>query len=203
MISQKKQSLALFDFDGTITTKDTLIEFVKYQAGIVHFFIGLFLISPFIIAFKAKLIPNWKAKEAFFNFFWGGMPVNKLINYAKNFSEIELQKLIRPKAIEKIREHLEKKHRVIIVSASADLWLKYWCEMNSVELISTHLETKDGIITGKISGKNCYGPEKVKRINEFLNLKDFKTIYAYGDSKGDKEMLQIATYSYFRPFRLK
>jgi len=47
---------------------------------------------------------------------------------------------------------------------------------------------------------NCNGKEKVSRIKEAFNLADFETVYAYGDSSGDKEMLAIATHAHFRPF---
>ena len=48
--------------------------------------------------------------------------------------------------------------------------------------------------------KNCYGIEKVNRINEVINLKEYLNIYAYGDSNGDKQMLKIATHAYYKYF---
>jgi phosphoserine phosphatase len=39
---------------------------------------------------------------------------------------------------------------------------------------------------------NCYGEEKVRRIRASYNLDEFNHIYAYGDSEGDKAMLDLA-----------
>ena len=63
------------------------------------------------------------------------------------------------------------------------------------------LEVKDGLITGKIKGINCYGPEKESRIRAAYMLKDFDEILAYGDSEGDREMLALASKKFYRPFR--
>jgi len=87
---------------------------------------------------------------------------------------------------------------VAVVSASPENWVKPWCDAHGVHCISTRLAVNNGTISGKIQGKNCYGPEKVTRINEAFNLADFSDIVAYGDSKGDREMLRLAYESHFR-----
>ena len=69
-----------------------------------------------------------------------------------------------------------------------------------MRLLATLLETENGIVTGKLSGKNCYGPEKVARIKSEFRLEEYDNIYAYGDSSGDTEMLAIATKPYYRKF---
>ncbi|UZS00102.1 HAD-IB family hydrolase [Chondrinema litorale] len=193
--------LALFDFDGTITYKDTFIEIIKYQKGVFDFFIGFLILSPILLLYKLKIILNWRAKEMVLSYFFKDMDVEEFGKKCESFTNEVLPKLIRPDALIQIQEHLRKEHRVIIVSASADLWLKYWCFQNNVELISSKLENKDGKITGKLLGKNCYGQEKVNRIKEIINLQYYKYIYAYGDSKGDKQMLSIATNSFYKFFK--
>lgn len=69
------------------------------------------------------------------------------------------------------------------------------------ELISTKLKSINEISTGKYLGANCYGFEKVRRIIEKYNLSEYNEIYAYGDSKGDLPMLQIANRRFFRSFQ--
>ena len=72
-------------------------------------------------------------------------------------------------------------------------------------LSGTHLEVKDGKITGIIEGHNCYGEEKVNRIKEYMQANDIERaeyyIYAYGDSQGDKQMMEYADESFYKPFR--
>jgi phosphoserine phosphatase len=67
-------------------------------------------------------------------------------------------------------------------------------------LIGTKLEVKDGILTGQLATKNCYGSEKVRRIREIYNIDECEHIYAYGDSRGDKELLDFADESFYQFF---
>ena len=73
--------------------------------------------------------------------------------------------------------------------------------MKGIELIATKLEFKAGKLTGKFATNNCYGAEKSHRIKELFDLELYDYIYAYGDSRGDKEMLALADESFYKPFR--
>ncbi|MDX1956231.1 MAG: haloacid dehalogenase-like hydrolase, partial [Chitinophagaceae bacterium] len=70
-----------------------------------------------------------------------------------------------------------------------------------IRLISSLLSEEGQRITGKLEGKNCNGEQKVVRIKEQFNLDEYKEIFAYGDSKGDRPMLQLATHPSYKPFR--
>ena len=74
------------------------------------------------------------------------------------------------------------------------------CKKNDIALIATELEVINNKITGNLVSNNCYGPEKVKRILESYNLSNYTCIYAYGNSRGDYEMLEIATEKFYKPF---
>ncbi len=193
--------LALFDFDGTITKDDSLLKFIRFVVRDVRFVFGLVVLSPILVAYKLKLIPNYKAKQYMLSWFFKGMSKDAFFKVANEYSLVHIDKILRPKAIEKINWHKEQGHKVVVVSASIECWLRPWCKKNDLELIATQLEIKDGIVTGKLLSKNCYGVEKVNRIKEIYNLKDFEYIYSYGDSIGDKEMLSIANESFYKPFR--
>ena len=194
------QVVAFFDFDGTITFKDTFIEFIKYYKGIPKFLLGMLLLSPILILFKLKLIRNWKAKEIVLSYFFEGENIEKFKNKCNNYSSSRISKITRKKALEYIEIHKKSNHDIFVVSASAEMWLSKWCEKMEIKLISTKLEIENSNLTGKILGKNCYGIEKVKRIKEEIDLDKYNLIFAYGDSRGDKEMLEIADYPYYRFF---
>jgi len=193
------RGLALFDFDGTRTTKDTLIEFLKFLKGSSGFYFGMVILSPMIFLYKLGIIENWRAKEIMMRFFFGNSSASSFQDSCVHFSK-NIENLIKVEALEKITFHKSIGDEVFIVSASPENWVKLYGESISVKVIATQLEVKDGKISGKISGKNCYGAEKVKRIRASINLKDFSTIYAYGDSRGDKEMLELAEHPYYRRF---
>ena len=193
--------LALFDFDCTITKDDSLLKFIRFVVGDGRFIFGLVVLSPILVAYKLKLIPNYKAKQKMLSWFFKGMSKEAFFKVANEYSLVHIDKILRPKAMEKISWHKAQGHKVVIVSASIDCWLRPWCEKNGLELIATKLEIKDDIVTGKLLSKNCYGVEKINRIKEIYNLKDFEYIYSYGDSSGDKQMLELAHEKFYKPFR--
>ena len=195
------KKLALFDFDGTITTDDSLIKFIRFVIGDIKFVAGMAVLSPMLTAYTLKLIPNYKAKQYMLSYFFKGISEEKFVKVANEYSLKHINTILRPKAMKKITWHKEQRHKVIIVSASIECWLKPWCDKNNLDLIATKIEVKDNIITGKFSTKNCYGIEKANRVQEQYNLNDYDHIYAYGDSRGDKELLELADESFYKPFR--
>lgn len=197
--SENKQTLALFDFDGTLTNKDSAVAFLKFidpknfnrkvmSAG--HVFIGYYL----------KLLSDSKAKVVVLRKFLKGKTTTEIAERAKVFGADIAPKIIRPDALAALEKHKANGDRVIVVSASCELWLKSWCDAQNIELIGTLMEVENGVITGNLQGKNCRGPEKVNRIKAHLNLDDYGEIHAYGDTSGDKEMLDIATHPNYRVF---
>ncbi|HEY0656340.1 MAG TPA: HAD-IB family hydrolase [Chryseosolibacter sp.] len=196
-----KKRLVLFDFDGTITTRDTFIEFLIFYTGLTRFLAGMAIMSPYLALFKLGLIPNWKAKQRVIRFFLAGETVERLRTKCDEFSEKILPSLIRPGALETINNYKTEKSTVAVVSASAEDWVEPWCRKQGMLCIATQLEIENGKVTGNLCGPNCYGPEKVKRIEKHFNLREFDEIVAYGDSAGDKEMFEIAHQSHYKPFR--
>jgi HAD superfamily hydrolase (TIGR01490 family) len=195
------QKLAFFDFDGTITTDDSLIKFIRFVIGDVNTMWGMILLSPMLITYKLKLIPNYKAKQMMLSYYFKGMDEQQFQKAAEEYSLKHIDTILRSKAMEKITWHKEQGHAVVIVSASIECWLKPWCDQNGLDLIATKIEIIDGYITGKLLSKNCYGIEKANRVNAVYNLNDYDYIYAYGDSRGDKELLALADESFYKPFR--
>ena len=195
------QTIAFFDFDGTITTKDTLLEFIKFSNGRLRFYIGFAINSPWLIAFKLKLIPNQTAKERILSWFFRGSDLAAFQKKCDQFASGILPGLIRPKALEEIELLRQKNATIVIVSASPENWIRPWTGSISVKLIATRLTTKEDILTGRILDRNCHGAEKVRRINEEYQLKDYTSIYAYGDSSGDRPMLELAHSAFYKPFR--
>ena len=192
--------IALFDFDGTITTKDSLVDFIQFALGKPAYYFGLLSISPMLTAYKLKLIPNYIAKEKLITHFFKNWDANRFQKLADQYSIEQIDKITRPKAMEKIAWHQQQGHKVVIVSASIECWLKKWCQSNNIDLISTRLESINGKLTGKLATKNCHGIEKVNRIKEQYDLNEFDYIYAYGDSASDKEMLELSDQSYYKIF---
>lgn len=197
----EQPTLALFDFDGTITRRDTLFDFIRFYRGKGALYRGLTQLAPVLLAFKLGYVANWVAKERTLTHFFGGESQAQFCQQAANYARERLPQIIRPSALQKINEFKEEQATIYVVSASAEDWIRPWCESLRIGLIATRLETQDQKITGKIVGKNCHGPEKVRRIEEELALEQYATIYAYGDSQGDREMLAVAHHPHHRYFK--
>ena len=195
------KKIAFFDFDGTITTKDTMFELIRHQKGTARFFAGFLLNIPVFALLKLKLIPNQRAKEKLLGHFFKGTPVKSFQSGCDLFIRDGLQKLIRAGATAEIKKLKDSGFEVVVVSASAENWIKKWADDTGVGLIATRLDAKDERLTGKIKGQNCNGEEKALRIALAYDLSQFDEIYCYGDSSGDKAMLALATKAFYKPFR--
>jgi phosphatidylglycerophosphatase C len=116
------------------------------------------------------------------------------------FSADKISQIVRPDAMKLIQDYKQVGARVVVVSASPENWVKPWCNIWKVDCVATRLEYRDGKLTGNITGINCYGKEKVERIKRFVKLEEFGVITAYGDSRGDHEMLALAHEPHYRAF---
>ena len=193
--------LAVFDFDGTITYKDSFLPFILHVVGFKKFYIGLFSLSPRIILYFIKIVSRKSLKEMFISQFFLNMSDNDLQLFTKSFIDKKLPKLINPLALQCIMRHEELGHRVIVISANIEDLVGKWCDKVGIsEYSCTSLSKKDGNLTGRINGKNCYGKEKVQRLISLVGPLVNFIIYAYGDSKGDKELLEISNQSFYKGF---
>lgn len=196
-----KKGIAFFDFDGTVTSKDTLLAFIRYSKGTSGLFWGFLRNSLHLIAYKLNLASNQTAKEKVLQFFFKNMPVEEFNTICHRFSTGHLSGLIRKQAMDEIKKLQKEGTLVVVVSASPENWIREWTDAIGVQLIASRLEEKEGRITGKILGRNCYGEEKVRRILEKHQVNDYEEVYAYGDTRGDLPMLNLATQAFYKPFR--
>ncbi|MEV4884923.1 HAD family hydrolase [Chitinophaga ginsengisegetis] len=194
-------TIAFFDFDGTITTRDTLWEIIRHHRGRAAMYAGMIQLLPALLRFKLKMLPAQQMKEEVLQYFFAEMPVHDFSEGCESFCREKLPALIRPQALAAIRNHQQQGHHVVVVSASAQDWVAPWCRRENIVCLATRLEVKNKVITGNIQGINCNGEEKVRRIREAYRLENFGEIYAYGDSEGDRPMLALAQHVSFKPFR--
>jgi len=187
--------LAIFDFDGTLTTKDSLNEFLKYSVSKPTYYINMLIFAPLFVLYKLKILDNSYTKEKLFKLFFDNMDENEFKTLAQNFSKQKIPTIIRDEIYTKFKQHIKEGNRVIVVSASIECYLMPWTKQENVELLSTQLLFENGRFKGKFLTKNCHGIEKLKRINAHLDTTKYKEIFAYGDSdSGDKYIWKIADH---------
>ena len=195
-----KKDIAFFDFDGTITTKDTMLEFAKYCHSAANYWFGMALISPCLIGMKIGLVSKQKAKEKFITYFFGNIILEKFNEDCNLFTKEVIPHLIKADALQTIKKFQSENIEVVIVSASAESWVAPWCGQQNIGFLCTKLEVIENKISGKLLGLNCNGHEKVKRIKQQFDTASYENIYCYGDTDGDKPMLDLATEPNYRLF---
>lgn len=189
----KEREIVVFDFDGTLTRKDTLLEFIKFAKGKWRFYIGILFLSPILIAYLLHLYPNDKAKQVVFRHFFKGMPYNKFKQLGKNFST-HIDKIINVPIFKKQESYYKAGATIYVISASIVEWVEPWCKAHHVsQVFGTLIEvSEDKRITGRFLSKNCYGQEKVNRLLSVEPNRKSYHLIAYGDSNGDRELLAFA-----------
>lgn len=191
-------NLALFDFDGTITTRDTYTKFVFSSTKSVRLVIGVFLLFPAIILYKARLLSAPKIRPLISRVAFTGVSEKQLDASAELFVSEYLPPVVCSDMLRKIAEHKENGDHVVIVSASISPYLKVWCRNHEIDLICSELEVRNGRFTGAYLNGDCSNERKVERIKERIDLSLYSEIFAYGDSEEDYPMLNLAHTSFYR-----
>lgn len=200
------KELHVFDFDGTITVRDSMLAFFYSSHSRWEIWATFLLYSPLLVLMKMRLFDNGKAKQLLINRLYRGWSIFNLELSATILTERN-KDIIRPKALEYIQKLLEEGRQVVIVTASIDLYVREICTTllgdtdHKITIIGTQLEIKDGIATGCLASPNCYGCEKVRRIKALYPNREAYKVIAYGDSRGDKELFEYADEIHFRPFK--
>ena len=190
------RTIAVFDFDGTLTTRDSFLAFIRYAHGTWRYFAGFALHAPMLILMLMGLYSGSKAKQRIFAHFFKGWQYSRFKSLGQSFYA-EIEKIRNEKVINKMREHIAKGHTVYVISASLPEWLEPWClKQGAKAVIATEIEVDEsGLVTGRFKTKNCSGQEKVKRLLEIEPDREEYFLYAYGNSSGDKQLLSFADQS--------
>jgi phosphatidylglycerophosphatase C len=196
--------VAAFDFDGTISTTDSLQYFLRDALGWPRYLLGIVLALPWLAACGARLIDRHAAKQRLLRATLGGTPVGAAERWAEAFVAQRLPTLLRPEMLERLAWHRRQGHRTVLVSASPSLYLRLWArQMGFDAALCTELEQLDGRYTGRLASRNCWGPEKVRRLTAWWGAQVPARLYAYGDSRGDREMLARADVAWYRGVEIK
>lgn len=188
-----------FDFDGTLTTRDTLLAFIRYAKGTGAFLWGFLRHAHLLVLMKLGLYPNWKAKQRVFSYFFKGMSLEEFDTLCRQFAADNRQ-LLRPEGVKTLQQAQADGAEVLIVSASIDNWVQPF--FPKVKVVGTQVEVKNGYLSGLFLTQNCYGEEKVRRILALYPDRSTYHLTAFGDSRGDKELLAFADEAHYKPFRL-
>lgn len=193
--------IVAFDFDGTLTSRDSFISFIQWRVGRAKFMAGLPSLAPKLFAYGADG-DRGRLKAAVALRFLGRLHRATLAAEAERFRAACLDNLIRPDALECWRDWRARGVRLVIVTASPEILVTPFAHALGAEaVLGTRLAfDAEDRFTGALDGPNCRGREKVARLEAWLGETP-RLAAAYGDTGGDREMLEIADEPYMKLFK--
>lgn len=191
--------IAAFDFDGTLTRRDSLMPFFYYILGPFQFSWLIIKSIPALLAYLLGFSSRKKLKETYLTLALKGASAAQAAKWGNDFAHNKLDSLLRQEALSKIAWHQAQGHEVILVSANLDLYLEPWGkEKHFTKVLCSRVAIESGVVTGKLAGENCRGEEKVKQVALWAGDRNRYTLWAYGDSEGDKALLSFADHPHYK-----
>ena len=191
------KTLVLVDFDGTLMKGDMFAAFLKFRLRDARVLLRLPFALPFFLLFKLKLMDNENAKEAIFKRLFAGESRRDFQQRCDDFWRARGFDL-NPSIQTELAKYRPSESEFWIVSANFEPLIASFCEQTAkYSFLATQLEEVGSVLSGKFRGPNCYGAEKVVRLQQqFPNPESYAKIVAYGDSYGDIAMLNWAHEGY-------
>ncbi len=192
------KSLALFDFDGTVTATDSFVPFIKRAVSPTRQVLAGVVLLPIIVAYKLGLVSASRTRSTIVSFGLRGRREEEIRAVGEAYASEVLSTTLRSKAMERIEWHRSQSDDIVVVSAALNVYLEEWCRFNNLAVICTQLESSGGILTGRYVGGDCTGQEKARRLREKYDIKKYKMVYAYGDTSEDDDLLSLADKKFYR-----
>ncbi len=197
-------TVAAFDFDGTLTSHDSVVPFLRRFLWRPRVLLGTLQNAPAAVA-SLVLRDRDRLRLAATRALLADVAATRIYDEAAAFGAEIIAGRLRPDTTARLAWHRSQGHRVVLVSASYEAYLLPVAEHLGVDaVLSTGVEIDDrGRCSGKLAGANCRGPEKVRRLHEWLGSQGLQrgdvTLWAYGDSNGDRELLADADHPVWVP----
>lgn len=196
MSESPERVVAVFDFDKTLSTRDNVIPFLRAAVGRTRLMGALLAISPRLVAAALDDDRRDAAKIALVRRTLAGYDAGRLEAASERFADDVFAHRLRPDVVQRVAWHRDQGHELVIVSASfADYLVPVAIRLGGfAAVLATELAVgDDGRLTGDLAGPNVRGPEKVRRLDEWL-ARDGRPafVWAYGDSTGDRDLLARA-----------
>ncbi|MFY2765056.1 HAD family hydrolase [Arenimonas sp. MALMAid1274] len=190
--------LALFDFDGTLTDRETMPVFMHRAVRPRRLAWGKPLLMPLVVGYRIGAVPGTVVRAAICRLGFRGVPAAELEGHGQAFAQDYLPTVLRPEMMARIGWHRDRGDTVALVSGGLDVYLAPWARQHGLALLCSQLERDGDRLTGRYQGHQCVGAEKARRVRQQYDLARFGRIYAYGDTPEDRELLALAHEACYR-----
>lgn len=194
------QPIVAFDFDGTLTIRDSFTSFLKWRAGPLRWLTGLAQMIPAVLAYVGDR-DRGRIKVASVREFLMNVDRKALEADAERFAAEIWPRFMRPDALATWEDWGRRgAHRVIVTASPETTVAPFARRLGAENLIGTRLafDAQDRV-AGSFLGGNCRGEEKMSRLRAVYG-DDMTLAAAYGDTSGDAEMIAAAAEKGYRVF---
>ena len=186
--------VAAFDVDGTLTTVDTFVRFVRRVAG-VRAYTAAVKAAPLAAAVVAGRVSRDRLKARVVASVFAGREADDVAEAGRAHAGQIRERWLRADAVARLGWHRAQGHRVVLVSASLRPYLDplgAWLGVHDVLCTDLGVDAS-GRLDGTLLGGNCRGPAKAERLVAHLGGRP-TSLWVYGDSDGDNELLALADH---------
>lgn len=190
-----RRTVAAFDFDGTLSSRDNFLPFLRLVAGRRDYTRALAAAAPALVRAARDPARRDDAKAVVLRRTLGGRREDALRDLGTRYARLVVTRHLHPAVVARLEAHRVAGHELVLVSASLHLYLDRVAELLGIPVVlATAMAVgPDGRLTGEIHGANVRGAEKARRLDAWLDG-DEVTVFAYGDSDGDAELLARADH---------
>ena len=186
--------LALFDLDGTITRRDTLLPYVT---GFLRSHPGrslrLVTVLPTLLRFALGRSDRGELKSALIRATFGGESRATLEAWTASFVPRLLQRGVLADALAALAAHRRQGHRLVLLSASADLYVPaIAAALGFDEALCTGIQWQGDRLDGRLTTPNRRAAEKVRCLEALRTRYPGARIAAYGNAASDLQHLRLA-----------
>lgn len=191
--------LALFDFDGTLTTCETFPRFVRSVVAPERQRAARWPLLPLVAGYRLGLVSGTRIRAEIVRRGLAGMDAADFDAAARDWATRELPALLRPQALARLRAHRERGDTVLVVSGNFEGLLQAFAAAEGIVALGSRLEVREGRLTGRYAGPQCVQEEKATRVRAEVETGRFDRIHAYGDTREDRPMLLLADVAHYLP----
>jgi phosphatidylglycerophosphatase C len=186
--------LAVFDLDGTITRRDTLLPYVMgFPTSALRKLLGLLVFLGPLLLFAIGKRDHGQLKSAFIRSILGGETRSRIEAWTAQFVPALLKRGLFAAALSEIARHKQNGARLVLMSASTDLYVPAIATaLDFDEVICTGVRWNGDRLDGHLSTPNRRGTEKTRCFEALrTTYPDLKTA-AYGNAASDLDHLRLA-----------